>query len=91
MGIQRVGSPGKYSFSAIGGGGQNCLREGDCVLEGQPMGIPPPSPSPCPPMPTFHVELLAQYLKGAIGSTNLFTGFEKIGKVKKIIAKELRQ
>ncbi len=40
------GSPGKLSFSAIGGV-QNCLREGECGLEGQPMGIPPfPLPSP---------------------------------------------
>ncbi len=46
---QGGGSPGNFSFSTIGGV-KNCLREGDCVLEGQPMGIPPPSPSPCPPM-----------------------------------------
>ncbi len=47
--LQGGGSPGNFSFSAIGGV-KNCLREGDCVLKGQPMGIPPPSPSPCPPM-----------------------------------------
>ncbi len=42
---QGGGSPGKFSFSAIGGV-KNCLREGDCVLEGQPRGIPPPLPPP---------------------------------------------
>ena len=61
---QEGGSPGKFSFSTIGGV-KNCLREGDCVLEGQPMGIPPSpalptygqlptprlSPSPPPPPP----------------------------------------
>ncbi len=46
---QEGGSPGKISFSAIVGI-KSCLREGTCVLEGQPMGIPPPSSSPCPPM-----------------------------------------
>ncbi len=46
---QGGGSPGKFSFSTIGGV-KNCLREGGCVLDGQPMGFPPPSPSPCPPM-----------------------------------------
>ena len=40
---QGVGSPGKFSFSAVGGV-KNCPREGDCVLKGQPIGIPPPSP-----------------------------------------------
>ena len=40
------GSPEKFSSSAIGGV-KNCLREGDYVLGGQPMGIPPfPLPLP---------------------------------------------
>ncbi len=41
--LQGGGSPGNFSFSAIGGV-KNCLREGDCVLKGQPMGIPPLPP-----------------------------------------------
>ncbi len=31
------------------GGVKNCLREGDCVLGGQPVRIPP-FPFPCPRM-----------------------------------------
>ena len=39
-------SPENFSFSAIGGV-KICLREGDCVLGRQPMGIPPfPLPLP---------------------------------------------
>ena len=30
-----------------------CLRQGDCVLGGQPMGIPP-YPSPCPCVTSVH-------------------------------------
>ncbi len=47
--LQGGGSPGKFSFPAIGGGVKNCLWEGDCVLEGHPMGI---SPLP-PPLPHY--------------------------------------
>ncbi len=61
---QEGGSPGKFSFSTIGGV-KNCLREGDCVLEGQPMGIPPPRP-PCPPMGTCPL-LLAPLLLLLLG------------------------
>ncbi len=46
---QGGGSSEISSFRPIGGV-KNCLREGDCVLGGQPMGIPPPSP---PPSPTY--------------------------------------
>ncbi len=37
---QGGGSSENFSFHPIGGV-KNCLREGDCVLGGQPMGIPP--------------------------------------------------
>ncbi len=40
---QGGGRSEKISFRPIGGV-KNCPREGDCVLGGQPMGIPPPSP-----------------------------------------------
>ncbi len=44
---QGGGSPRNFQFFSIGGV-KFCPREGDCVLRGQPMGIPPPYPSPCP-------------------------------------------
>ena len=48
---QGGGSNGKIHFFPIEGV-KFCLREGDCVLGGQPMGIPPyPSPCPCVTIP----------------------------------------
>ena len=37
------GEPWKIFFICYWGV-KNCLRKGDCVLEGQPMGIPPLPP-----------------------------------------------
>ena len=37
-----------------------CLREGDCVLGGQPMGIPTPYPSPCPCVTHWHFFTLSE-------------------------------
>ena len=41
---QGGGAVENFLSTLMGGGVKNCLTEGDCILEGQPIGIPPPFP-----------------------------------------------